>query len=154
MLPLCQINCAELPFKPDIFADIAYLTLFISEKLPIPSVPNGEGWLLRLYPNGTELHPIKNPVNLQSTIRPFPIRWELIEHDYPTGQHEYGSKIGGWPSEIQGEAFGDCDPKVEYIFQIDTEPKAHWGWGDSGTGYFGIQQTISGQQWIFDWQQY
>jgi Domain of unknown function (DUF1963) len=172
MMPLCQINCAELPYIPDSLAGVAFIAVFIApDRLPVDVAPNGEGWALRTYESLAHLVPVQQPVMvIQDPIKPFPVRWELIENDYPCWgnvpeeyideylvEHyhdffktQYCSKIGGWPSLIQGGIFYQA--KTEYVFQIDTENKAQWAWGDQGTGYFG-RETESGT-WVLDWQQF
>ena len=176
MIPLCQINCRELPYIPESLEDLAFLTLFISaDKLP-SGTPNGEGWELRAYSSLLDLVEIAVP-QLNSPIRAFPVRWELIEEDYPcwedvawelrqeVGEKYHGifeniqgSKIGGWPSLIQGELFwapNNLHPaNPQYVFQIDTEEKAHWAWGDTGTGYFGRGTGDSKKIWALEWDSY
>ena len=49
MLPLCQINCTELPYKLDVLSDIALISVFISQDDLPYDTPNGEGWALRTY---------------------------------------------------------------------------------------------------------
>ena len=120
MMPLCQFNLAETPFCPESLSDIAFLTIFIDqEALPI-SKPNGDGWLLRAYPSTERLISLAPPAS-QGFIKPFPVRWELIEQDFPCWEdaqdaplppeveenyHDFfqntgGTKVGGWPTLIQ-----------------------------------------------------
>lgn len=121
MLPLCQINCAGLPFRPSSLADIRLLTVFIApDELPMDTA-NGDGWLLRAYTEQDELVPIVKP-DYASPIKSFPIRYELGAVDYPCREDvavqvpdEYDdrydelfpnyerSKVGGYPTLIQGE---------------------------------------------------
>lgn len=42
----------------------------------------------------------------------------------------------------------------EYIFQVDSEEKAGWIWGDAGTGYFGRGSGVAKDQWALAWQCY
>lgn len=120
MMPLCQFNMAEVPYVPESLRDVAFLTIFIDQdELPIET-PNGDGWLLRAYPSLEGLVPIVPPAD-HGYLKPFPIRWELIEEDYPcwedaqntpltaeVEEHYYdffenqkGTKVGGWPSLVQ-----------------------------------------------------
>ena len=58
------------------------------------------------------------------------------------------TKLGGYPALIQGELqFGIND----FVFQIGTEEKAGWYWGDSGIGYFGLNDE---GKWLFEWTCY
>src|SRR5947209_19112644 len=54
MTPLCQINCAELPYRPEILSDIALIAVFYVPDLFPYDRPdgraNGDAWLLRAYP--------------------------------------------------------------------------------------------------------
>lgn len=174
MVPLCQINCRELPYLPSVLEDVALLTVFISGvELPLDS-PNGDGWELRAYPSTEGLVELAAP-NVEEVIRPLPVRWELIEDDYPSWddidfelpqevddnyfdlfENKDGSKVGGWPSLIQGRIFwapwNQHPASPEYVFQIDSEEKANWMWGDSGVGYFGRGTADASNIWTFDWQ--
>src|SRR5438093_5446223 len=82
MMPLCQLNLTECPFVPEALSDIALIALFIDpDDLPLDT-PNGDGWMLRAYPNLDGLSPVQQP-QYDWQIKPFPIRWELLEEDYP-----------------------------------------------------------------------
>jgi hypothetical protein len=118
---------------------------------------NGDKWLIRTYRNLEELRQLPDPP--ESRIRPFPIRWSLTENEAPQwektpldfgAQKEfcalddcfdlYGerykrhlqTKVGGWPSWIQSP----LGSSYEYVFQISSEEKPGWMWGDNGNGYF------------------
>lgn len=133
--------------------------------------------LLRAYPTLDGIVVIDESEN-RGFIKPFPIRWEAIEEDYPTWddaafmelpqelddnyydlfETQQGTKIGGWPHYIQSGIFGtppnQHPPDPEYAFQIDSEEKAHWAWGDGGTGYFGRGTGDTRNQWTLEWQCY
>ncbi len=178
MLPLCQINCDELPFRPPAFTDITFITAFVApDALPYRMAPSGEGWELRTYKIGQPLLPLDESVLPIPSIKPFPIQWQFIREDFPSWeeaievlrldqdqlalyeehtdlfQTHYCSKIGGWPSLLQGELFAGYSKQPNYVFQIDSESKAHWGWGDTGIGYFGYQTLTDSQHWVLDCQQ-
>jgi uncharacterized protein YwqG len=177
MIPLCQINCNELPVRPDTLVGVGFLTLFVAaDRLPSIYTANGEGWLLRTYGAEQSLNLLQQPPSLESSVKAFPIRWELIEQDYPCWEDaldavanqalldvfeenrerfptHFCSKIGGWPSLIQSSLFTALTEKPNYVFQVDTEAKAHWGWGDNGIGYFGYMLEHGLPQWYLDWQQ-
>ncbi len=176
MLPLCQINCAELPYHPPSLADIRLLTVFIApDELPMDTA-NGDGWLLRAYTEQDELIPIVTP-EIASPIKAFPIRYELGAADYPCQEDapvqvpdEYDdsyddlfpnyerSKVGGYPTLIQGELYWSPynrhPANPEYIFQINSEEKADWWWGDNGIGYFGRGTGTTRDVWTMTWTCY
>ena len=82
MMPLCQFNLTEVPYRPESLSDVAFLTVFIDqEELPTDKA-NGDGWLLRTYSSLEELVPVEPPAD-RGYLKPFPIRWELIEDDFP-----------------------------------------------------------------------
>jgi hypothetical protein len=173
---LAQIDLTQLPFRPPHLDDVAMVTVFISDDLP-SEAPNGKGWCLRAYPDLAALVPLE-PVDTGSEIKPFPMRPEVIEEDYPAWEdvpdglreelfEEYfdhfstadGFKLGGWPRLVQHEiSWGgpDIHPAApEYVFQIDSTDKGCWAWGDSGVGYFG-RGTRPGHtgEWTLSWQCY
>ncbi|MBN1317777.1 MAG: DUF1963 domain-containing protein [Anaerolineales bacterium] len=176
MLPLCQLNLTEMPFKPEALADVCLITVFISAiELPLET-ENGDGWELRAYSSLEGLVELK-AAEYKSPIRPLPIRWELIEADYPSYDDvafdlpdeildEYedyfetdeSSKVGGWPFLIQSEIYwaphNRHPANPEYVFQIASEKRANWQWGDEGTGYFGRGAGRSRDVWTLNWQCY
>jgi hypothetical protein len=178
MLPLAQVNVEELHVVPNSLEDIAFITIFIDcEALPIDHNPNGSGWLIRTYKNINSLKPIEPPDQI-SPIKPFPMKPRVYEKDYPCWEDVAGSvpeeldenyydlfdnlggfKIGGWPTLIQAEIFwapwNKHPANPEYVFQIDTEEKAHWSWGDGGVGYFGRGTAKDHEDtWVLEWQCY
>jgi hypothetical protein len=161
---------------PQALADISFITVFISPGELPDGTENGDGWCLRAYAAGTELVAITVPKN-GSPIRPFAAQWELIAADYPTQddlpanfpddladeysdlevfENQGGTKVGGWPTNIQSEIFwapmNQHPANPEYIFQIDSEPKANWQWGDGGVGYFGRGTGNARDVWTMAWQ--
>lgn len=178
MMPLCQFNLKEIPYLPDNLVDIALIAVFVQQDdLPMFHTANGDQWLLRAYTALTDLVVIPEPAD-QGYIKPFPIRWEIVEEDYPTWDDassldlpaeirenyddlfdtQQGTKIGGWPFTAQSEIYwaplNEHPANPEYVFQIDSETKAHWAWGDSGFGYFGRGTGIFRDQWTLEWQCY
>lgn len=175
MLALCQLNLTEAPFVPQNLADIRLITVFISAGELPDDTENGDGWELRAYPTLEGLAPIETPP-LENRIKSFPIRWELIEKDYPCYEDvpfdlpdemwdDYSdlfencdaSKIGGWPSLVQSEIYwtmyGKHPADPEYAFQITSERRLNWQWGDSGNGYFGRGKKKK-DVWALNWQCY
>jgi len=102
MIPLCQINCAELPYRPESLNNVALLAVFVApDGMPSFGTPNGEGWLLRAYTDLSTLVEIQEPSDCrlirmaedewgegdeveseQEEIEALPVRWELVD-DYP-----------------------------------------------------------------------
>ena len=179
MQPLCQINLEELPFKPNALRDIAFLSLLLDPDGFDPKLPNGSSWLLRAYKTLDGLTAMAVP-NMKSHVKPFPLVPEVIETDYPChdnvsaeisqwfddqGLEHYdhlrtadGLKLGGWPALIQSELvweYNSLPSQPAFVFQVNSESKAEWSWGDAGYGYFG-RGTAPGQEdeWSFDWQCY
>lgn len=175
MHALCQINLAELPFRPPQLDDLAMITVFIGpSELPIDE-PNGRNWCLRAYKNLHELCPLLKP-EARSPIKAFPLRPQVVEADFAclddvsemgieVDDDEYierfqnagGFKLGGWPTLIQSPiswASGDGLPiDPQYVFQIDSCPKAQWQWGDGGVGYFGRGTAEDFKdEWTLSWQ--
>ena len=154
MVPLLQARTDELPYCPQQLNGIAFLTVYCDcQELPVdlPAV-NGEGWLIRTYDSVDSLVPLASACDYP--VRPFPIKWSLTETEGPLWQDAWSvhnlsafnelddcinlfydryrnhsfTKIGGWPSYIQGS----LEDSVEFIFQIGSEQKPRWMWGDNG----------------------
>lgn len=88
MIPICQINCLELPLRPKILHDVALFTVFFSNELLDDMATGGESdgvtWLLREYSSLDGLKPIEEPeLSVLRVKRPHPVRWEQIV-DYPS----------------------------------------------------------------------
>lgn len=174
MLPLCQLNLGSLPFKPEGLEAFALITVFVSAVEAPNGSPNGTNWCLRAYESLDGLVQLPPPHVLP--IKSFPMRAEEVEKDYPCRQdlpvrvperaedryedffpNVRGFKIGGWPSllcsKIRWAAEGEHPAAPEYLFQIDTLPKAGWYWGNYGVAYFG-RGTAEGQEdaWVLSWQ--
>jgi len=178
LMPVCQLNLTELPYRPSSLADIALLTLFVDqEEMPEEDALNGDRWLLRAYPSLEGLVPIKSPEESWPVVARS-IRWELVEADYPawdyaiskgyplTLEDKYdkelesleGTKIGGWPRIVQCDI--DWDPynrypeKVEYVLQIGSDERVRLAWGDEGFAYIGRGTGEISDRWMFAWQCY
>jgi hypothetical protein len=173
MLPLLQVRTDELPYVPAPLAGVALFTAFAGpRKLPVDlPAPNGSGWLIRCYNSLDGLEPLGGAP--RSHLRPFPIRWSLPTSEGPGWQdawhltdlsafnelpdavdllshrytHASSTKVGGWPSYIQGippQSGGD------FVFQIGSEEKSNWMWGDNGIGYFYWRDG----EWMMQWECY
>lgn len=174
MWPLCQIVTSELPFVPEDLQDIALIRIFIDPKSYRLDTDSGEGWCLRTSHSLDHLVPADAP-NHKSTIKPFPVRWELLENDLPSYEDlpddfpdelrakwtesfngADGSKVGGWPTLVQSEItwaplnLHPANPR--YVLQIDCEEEANWIWGDCGVGYFGRGTGNHRNTWTMSWQ--
>lgn len=173
MLPLLQVRTDELPSVPEQLSGVALFTVFAGPgELPVDlPAPNGSGWLIRCYGSLDALRPLAGEP--KSHLRPFPIRWSLGESEGPAWEDAWGvtdlsafneledaidlfydryqnrssTKVGGWPSYIQGapaQTLGD------FVFQIGSEEKANWMWGDNGIGYFYFRDG----EWTMRWDCY
>ncbi len=169
MFPLLQINVAELPFVPtELFGTKLVVVFFNQEDLPFDK-PNGEGWLIREYQSLEDLVPLTE-LDFTSIVRPFPIKWKLVEDDAPGWETAWSlvnlrsvindedasaafdnqfnryacTKVGGFPDEVQ-----HITRLENFVFQIGTEDKAGWTWVDNGTAYF--YKNCDGE-WSWDCQ--
>lgn len=171
LTPLAQFNLTEVPFLPDKLKRFEMITVFIdAEKLP-SDTPHGEGWLVRGYESLDELVPLPQP-DVNFGLNAFPMKWMIEENDGPswdgvfeiTDLTEFSlvtdseffdrydnserTKLGGYPALIQGELKFNMN---DFVFQIGSEEKVSWMWGDSGIGYFGLDDN---GQWLFEWTCY
>lgn len=173
MLPLLQVRTDELPYVPEQLRGVALFNVFVwPRKLPVNlPAPNGSGWLIRCYRSLDALQPLAGEP--KSHVRPFPIRWSLAESEGPGWEDAWGvtdlsafnelpdaidlfydryenrscTKVGGWPSYIQG---APAENSGDFVFQIGSEEKPNWMWGDNGIGYF----YFRGGEWVMRWDCY
>jgi uncharacterized protein YwqG len=175
MVPLCQINLNEFPFKPDLLSDLVLISIFINaDEIPGEDDENGTSWCLRAYKTMDELELLPQ-IRTGSSIKPMQMIPRIIEQDFPHRDdcpidipakldddyeerflNAEGVKFGGWPTLIQGEvSWPNYASDPTFVFQIDSVEKARWQWGDRGVGYFGRSVTGDGQgKWSFSWQCY
>ncbi len=172
MFPLLQVNCSELPYVPGELAGTALFVVWLDPAAIPFDRPHGDGWRIREYPSLDGLEPVEG-FAAPEYLRAFPIRWSLSEDDAPGWtdawgvaglkafdaskmdldefhrrySNHWGTKVGGYPSEIQHGIGGDAP----FVFQIGSEEKARWMWADNGIGYF--QKTPAGE-WFFQCQFY
>jgi hypothetical protein len=172
MIPLLQIRTSELQVRPRALDGIELLNVFVHpDKLPTPTpAKSGDGWLIRTYSSVDGLLPLKGQP--QSGVLRFQVMWLPPRNDAPTWEDAWniadlkafnelpdagnlfderyqsiaGTKVGGWPSSIQGSA-GMTD---DFVFQIGSEPKCKWSWGDNGIGYFYFRDGA----WLMHWDCY
>lgn len=170
MYPLLQIRLDEVPYKPSIFEKVAFLVVYMNvDDLPFDT-PNGEGWLVKEYQSLDDLTVLKSEKNM--LVESGLISWRGIDNDLPgyddfydlldeegvnhdmdeneienyikNCANNYGTKVGGYPSNLQGE-LGVKD----FVFQIDGEEKINWGWGGDGIVYFFRNEQ---GDYRFEWQ--
>lgn len=99
MVPLCQINTAELPVRPEIISDLALICVWMAPRNSWEGgAANGNGWHIRCYPSLDGLMPINHTFSrylkshpagflmllMQFARRPepAPIKWQMVD-DYP-----------------------------------------------------------------------
>ena len=177
MHALCQINLTTMPFRPPRLDDVEMLAVFIGPDVLAMDTPNGRNWCIRAYKQIAGLVPLGQR-DTGSITKPFPMRSRVVEDDFPCWEdvplelpeeiadnyydlfkNTSGFKLGGWPTLIQAEIYwapwNKHPTAPEYVFQIDSEPKANWSWGNGGVGYFG-RGTAEGKEdeWTCAWQCY
>ncbi|MDB5070495.1 MAG: hypothetical protein JWM87_1606 [Candidatus Eremiobacteraeota bacterium] len=186
MLPIAQLNLREAPFVPPSLADLELIAVFFGRGALQAATPNGDGWLVRAYPRLAQLTVTDVPGDVangvsemmadEKPIRPFPVRYTVLEHDYPDWEDAAdldipdaisdrwedhfgaarGCKLGGWPSLIQGEIFyaaHDSTPsEPEFVLQLDMVPKANFVFHADSTCYFARGTGEARGTWAFDWQ--
>lgn len=177
MCPLLQINCGELPHRPESISDLAMIRVWIGEEFEPEPSESGRSWCVRASRSLNELRAVPEPQH-GGDIQRAGIEWLKLEADYPTWddapidvfpqelckdyydifQCADGIKVGGWPRNVQSEIFwapGNQHPaSPEYVFQIDSAPDLNWEWGDMGVGYFGRGTGSHRDRWAFEWQCY
>lgn len=174
MWPLCQLVLDAAPYVPESLLDIYIFQVFIDPEFHQCDTDNGAGWHIRAlsHQSASRLVPSDERIG---EIKPCPARWELLEHDYP-GYDDLpietpesirdawtesvdaadGTKLGGWPYLVQSEIFWAPHNKhpanPEYAFQVDSEEKVGWVWGDAGVAYFGRGTGAHRNRWAMSWQ--
>ncbi len=172
MFPLMQVRIDELPYIPAALERTKFLVVFFNrDEIPFDQ-ENGNGWLIREYESVEDLMPL--PASTEApVVKDFPIKWSLSDTEGPGWEDAWGvtdltpineseeasdlffdrfsnhsgTKLGGWPSDIQHGLGGDG----EFIFQIGSEEKPRWMWADNGIGYF-LKETNG--EWSFQCQFY
>jgi Domain of unknown function (DUF1963) len=186
MVPIAQFNLSEAPYVPPALADVALIAVYFGQSSDPPdSAANGDGWLLRAYPALDDLQMIDAPPealagiwSLSGSDKPItarPIRYKLLAADYPDYEDlpadvdeelsdawsdsvgaSAGSKLGGWPSLIQGEIswapMNEHPANPEFVFQLGAMAKTNFFMPDDGMCYFGRGTGPSRNVWTFEWQ--
>jgi hypothetical protein len=180
MIPLGQLNLREAPYVPPVLADVAMLTVFFANTALEGGSQNGDGWLVRTYASLDGLEPMAMPDEARAALseicgtttplKPFPIRYSVLDADYPDwpdvagdpdipeeieeeweehfGAHP-GLKLGGWPSLRQAELMWD---DVEFAFQLGAEPRSGFALYGDGMCYFGRGTRNRRDVWAFEYQ--
>ncbi|WP_236233586.1 DUF1963 domain-containing protein [Pseudomonas tohonis] len=162
MLPLAQFHLPSLPVNHPLLADVRVLALFISAEFGQPLEPMGAHWLIREYGHHETLQR-KELSAPASFIKPFPLKAERLDEDYPLWDgggvpadleerilelerqgtidsyydivsHCHDHKIGGYPSFCQSGI--DPGEGFEFVFQISSDAKINLNVVDSGSLMF------------------
>ncbi len=172
MLPFAQFHLPGLSVDNISIGKTKLITLFISYDFPEQLEPMGKNWVIREYESleGIERRDYINP---QSYLKPFPLKAEKVEEDYPlwdgggvpfdleskivelerSGQiknyydfttHCYDHKFGGYPSFCQPGI--DPGDDFEFIFQISSDSKINLNVVDSGSLMF--WKNINRNEWV------
>jgi Domain of unknown function (DUF1963) len=113
------------------------------------------------------------------TLRPFPIAWQewldmpcrdCVPVELADDWDEWSeardltrltsdrTKVGGWPSCLQGDVRWSLDEHLvedaEFVMQIATEEKAGLAWGDDGIAYIARRPGGGRDDWYLAWQSY
>ena len=165
-----QLNLDDWPAraaeqKP---ADTGLIQFFCNtHKLPIKPFENR--MLVRLLTdidNGTVGQP---PTNVLTFPTQHIKGWRRAI-DYPFGEdlainthrqlladvHAGGDKLLGWPTWIQDPVYPTCPESgqpMQFLFQIESQNKVPWDWGDGGVGHI-FQSPTHPAILTFAWQSY
>jgi hypothetical protein len=93
MLPIAQLDLREAPFVPPALRDIEVITVFFGRGALPSDAENGNGWLVRAYPDASALFALDAPERIlhahsewsasEPPIKPRPIAYRAIERDFP-----------------------------------------------------------------------
>lgn len=162
IFPLDQLYLPNLPFVPTCLNGIEAITVFIGNDFPGEFEPMGEKWLIREYSRFNDL--VRKDIKISdSFLKAFPVSSELLEDDWPhwdgggldmeisdiifemedngeiedyydLANHEYGHKVGGYPSFCQSGI--DAGEGFEFAFQISSDSKINLNVVDNGSSQF------------------
>lgn len=166
MLPLCQLRCAEMPYRPADFENVALVCVFVASVGAEVASPHGEKWVLRTYQNLEDLVALSYPGDT-TDIRSHPVVWYAADdypfsiyslpeelwmdyHHYceangrffwPGGSHEpymyrWGSRVGGYPFVDAPMTQIREGVQADFVFQIDTAGDFPWLRGPGGSLLF------------------
>jgi len=173
MLPLAQLYLPSFPYIHPSVKNTQVLTVFISSEFPETFEDMGKNWVIREYENIDDLVINKEIIYSNSFLKPFPVKTEFIENDYPLWDGEeipskiadavlkleddgkiesyydiannvYEHKMGGYPSYCQsGINFGE---DFEFVFQISSDSKIQLNVVDNGSFMFAKNNKTS--KWV------
>jgi hypothetical protein len=132
MLPIVQLNLRDAPYVPPSLSDLDVLAVFFGRGVLPTDTPNGDGWLVRAYPNVGALCTLEESEDARRAvsemsgagrpIRPYPISYRILARDFPdwpdvdidipdrisdNWEDHFGAargcKLGGWPNLLQAE---------------------------------------------------
>lgn len=160
MVPVMTLFIKDLPYVPEVIKHFELITVFISVTAIEECMLEEGDFCVRTYDSLEALEPCDWQTDY---IKAFPLTPKVIEEDYPTwdsddipeamrtiiielenagetdyfediaGADESFHKIGGYPSYIQS---GITWENYEFIFQITSDDKANFYFGDAGNIYF------------------
>lgn len=163
LVPVVQLNLSDVPYRPPLMRDVAFLTLFVHPDLWSDADAADNDWCLRTYRSTRELVALKLPESQNASTNLEPV---LVE-DYPCfeelnkAQDESfskrlskahptwsGIKIGGWP--LENGLFSDHAAQPNYLIQVDSPHQTH---SIRGRIYIG-RGTAPGKknEWVLQWQ--
>jgi hypothetical protein len=162
MLPFAQFYLPTLGVSCPVLGVTNLLTLFISNEFPEQLEPMGKNWIIREYTSIAQVER-RNYENPNSYLKPFPLKSEKIDEDYPLWDgggvppelesniveleragaignyydfttHSYDHKFGGYPSFCQSGI--DPGDGFEFVFQISSDAKINLNVVDNGSLMF------------------
>jgi hypothetical protein len=159
MIPLLQIRIDELPYCPLHLSHFQLVNIYFDEETIRTTANKKDGCLVRTYSTLGHLKPLQMPTPGNHWPKIFPIRWTFSPEDCPGWEDSwkldeqameiingsddssdahgdlpccFSTKVGGWPTYIQGAPNIDsCD----FVIQIDSEEKPRWMLVDNGNIY-------------------
>jgi hypothetical protein len=177
MQPVAQLNLLDAPYVPEHVRDVALIAVFFDREATPAHAKNGDGWLLRAYPNLECLKPLPAPPEF-AKLRARPARYTLLKRDFPDWddaaslnvpddladdwEEEFGSaegsKIGGWPTLLQSEIYwapgNEHYANPQFAFQLARMDKLKTSIPADSFGYFGRGTGGASAVWTFAWQSY
>ena len=164
LIPILQLNCAEIALPDNPLAEFSFITLFAIAGDVIGNL--GEDIVIRTYRRDDELITIDPPcVPLESPKCLSFVESETLfpdENDLPPGlrlflkdstnselvigrDDKLNSRLGGWPGWLQS---GRLSGFGRFAFQIDSLDVENWECGDCTIHYFFLSESECGFTWV------